>query len=215
MRPQEVLGLVEEAAGTRMFEDRKEKALRTMSKKEKKVEEITSLLDEEITPKLDNLRAEKRSFLEYQKACTEIERLTRLLKAFQWTEIQKQVESRREGLEEQQQAIKAMAKSKSQKEKEQKDAEKQKEGVEKRRDKEIEKGGKLKELEAAFESGEMEVARYAAQVEIKQGTIVDEEKKVVELEIARTEVCSNPLSFTISKLDAYPPADGGRFDPKT
>jgi len=43
MRPQEILGMVEEAAGTRMFEDRKEKAKRTMGKKDKKVQEITSV----------------------------------------------------------------------------------------------------------------------------------------------------------------------------
>ncbi|KAG8998049.1 Structural maintenance of chromosomes protein 2 [Tulasnella sp. JGI-2019a] len=188
MRPQEVLGLVEEAAGTRMFEDRKEKAIRTMSKKEKKVEEITSLLDEEITPKLDNLRAEKRSFLEYQKACTDIERLTRLLKAHQWTEIQKQIEAKEESLGAHADAMKALVKSKAQKEQEGKDAEKQKEGVEKRRDKEIEKGGKLKELEVAYETGEKEVARFAAQVEIRQGTITEEEKKVVEVEKARKEM---------------------------
>lgn len=43
MRPQEILGMIEEAAGTRMFEERKEKAKRTMDKKEKRVEEITSV----------------------------------------------------------------------------------------------------------------------------------------------------------------------------
>jgi len=35
--------MVEEAAGTRMFEERKDKAVRTMSKKDKKVEEIESV----------------------------------------------------------------------------------------------------------------------------------------------------------------------------
>lgn len=43
MRPQEILGMMEEAAGTRMFEDRKEKAKRTMGKKEKRVEEINEV----------------------------------------------------------------------------------------------------------------------------------------------------------------------------
>lgn len=43
MRPQEILGMMEEAAGTRMFEDRKEKAKRTMAKKEKRVEEINEV----------------------------------------------------------------------------------------------------------------------------------------------------------------------------
>lgn len=40
---------------------------------------------EEIDPKLEKLRAEKRSYLEYQKATSELERLTRLVKAYEWT----------------------------------------------------------------------------------------------------------------------------------
>jgi structural maintenance of chromosome 2 len=43
MKPAEILGMVEEAAGTRMFEERKEKAMKTMAKKDKKVEEIESV----------------------------------------------------------------------------------------------------------------------------------------------------------------------------
>jgi structural maintenance of chromosome 2 len=82
MRPQEILGMVEEAAGTRMFEERKDKAKKTMGKKEKRVDEITSLLTEEITPKLDTLRKEKRSFLQWQKACTELEQIGRVLHAW-------------------------------------------------------------------------------------------------------------------------------------
>jgi structural maintenance of chromosome 2 len=41
MKPAEILGMVEEAAGTRMFEERK--AMKTMAKKDKKVEEIESV----------------------------------------------------------------------------------------------------------------------------------------------------------------------------
>jgi structural maintenance of chromosome 2 len=40
MKPQEILGMIEEAAGTSMFEERKEKAVKTMAKKDKKMEEI-------------------------------------------------------------------------------------------------------------------------------------------------------------------------------
>lgn len=171
-----------------MFEDRKEKAIRTMSKKEKKVEEITTLLDEEITPKLENFRAEKRSYLAYQKAVTEMERLTRLLKAYQWIQIQEQLKEREAKMTESQEAIEQLVESKQLKEQESKEAEKQKGVVEKRRDKEIEKGGKLKALEATVENGEKELARFGTQVEIKQGTIAEEEKKVAELENALKEV---------------------------
>lgn len=43
MKPAEILGMVEEAAGTRMFEERKDKAVKTMTKKDKKVEEIENV----------------------------------------------------------------------------------------------------------------------------------------------------------------------------
>jgi structural maintenance of chromosome 2 len=40
MRPEEILGLLEEAAGTKMYEDKKRKALATLFKKEGKLDEI-------------------------------------------------------------------------------------------------------------------------------------------------------------------------------
>lgn len=43
MRPQEILSMIEEAAGTSMFEEKKEKAVKTMAKKEKRLEEIQSV----------------------------------------------------------------------------------------------------------------------------------------------------------------------------
>ena len=99
MRPPEILGLIEEAAGTRMYEERKDKARKTMAKKEKRVEEITALLEEEITPKLDTLREEKRSFLEYQKRNTELEKLARLLRAYEWKEATERVRRKEADIE--------------------------------------------------------------------------------------------------------------------
>jgi structural maintenance of chromosome 2 len=61
--------MVEESAETRMFEERKNEAKKPGGKKEKRVHEITSFLAEDVTPKLDTLHAEKRSFLQWQKAC--------------------------------------------------------------------------------------------------------------------------------------------------
>ena len=99
MRPPEILGLIEEAAGTRMYEERKDKAKKTMDKKEKRVHEITALLEEEITPKLDTLREEKRSFLEYQKRSTELEKLARLLRAYEWKEATERVKRKEADVE--------------------------------------------------------------------------------------------------------------------
>ncbi|KAI7903060.1 uncharacterized protein BX663DRAFT_434418 [Cokeromyces recurvatus] len=84
MKPTEILSMVEEAAGTKMFEDRKNKALATMAKKERKVEEINTLLLEDIIPKLDRLRAEKRVYLDFQKTEVEMERLNRLVISYEY-----------------------------------------------------------------------------------------------------------------------------------
>lgn len=46
MKPPEILGMVEEAAGTRMFEDKKEGAKTVIAKKQSKVDEINKLLSE-------------------------------------------------------------------------------------------------------------------------------------------------------------------------
>jgi structural maintenance of chromosome 2 len=43
MKPTEILGMVEEAAGTRMYEDRKDKALKTIAKKDAKLLEIVGV----------------------------------------------------------------------------------------------------------------------------------------------------------------------------
>lgn len=40
MRPAEILAMIEEAAGTSMFEEKREKAVKTMAKKMTKLDEI-------------------------------------------------------------------------------------------------------------------------------------------------------------------------------
>lgn len=82
MKPPEILGMIEEAAGTRMYENKKQAALKTMHKKEKKVEEINKILADEITPTLEKLREEKTFYLKWAANNTEMERLQRFCVAF-------------------------------------------------------------------------------------------------------------------------------------
>jgi len=87
MKPVEILAMLEEAAGTRMFEERKEKAFKTMAKKDQKVQEINNLLAEEIEPKLEKLRAEKRAFLEYQQLQSDLERTEKIVVAHDYLKL--------------------------------------------------------------------------------------------------------------------------------
>ncbi|MCV4626735.1 hypothetical protein OFC18_32165, partial [Escherichia coli] len=50
MKPPEILSMIEEAAGTRMYEYKKIAAQKTIEKKEAKLKEIKTILEEEITP---------------------------------------------------------------------------------------------------------------------------------------------------------------------
>lgn len=195
MRPPEILGMVEEAAGTRMFEDRKEKAKKTMSKKEKRMQEIKSLLDEEITPKLNKLREQKRSFIQYQKSVTELEKLGRKLRAYEWHDAQGKVAKRQAEIEAK---GKETAEKENQKRVAAKECEKREKevvAVQKSRDAELSKGGKLKKLQD--EAGELGkgAAKLRAQAEIKTASIGEEEKRVKNLEVKLKEV-----SYTRSRL---------------
>ncbi|KAJ9083903.1 Structural maintenance of chromosomes protein 2 [Entomophthora muscae] len=97
--------MIEEAAGTRMFEERKEKAIRTMDKKEKKLEEINSILIEEITPKLDKLREEKKSYLEFQKIEYELEFTRKLVVAHQYVTNEKRLKDHGKEFETKKQSV--------------------------------------------------------------------------------------------------------------
>jgi len=52
MKPIETLSMIEDGAGSRMYENEKCQVLRTVEKKQNKVDEINCLLSEEITPAL-------------------------------------------------------------------------------------------------------------------------------------------------------------------
>jgi len=84
MRPIEILGMVEEAAGTRMYEARKQAALRTIEKKDAKVQEINHILSKEITPTIEKLRNDQTAYLEYTAASEEIATLERFVVAHQY-----------------------------------------------------------------------------------------------------------------------------------
>nr|CCA19500.1 ATSMC2 transporter putative [Albugo laibachii Nc14] len=84
MKPLEILSMIEEAAGTRMYETKKQAALRTMIKKDRKVEEINAILAEEITPTLEKLRQEKQQYLVWAANNTELERLERFCIAYKY-----------------------------------------------------------------------------------------------------------------------------------
>ena len=84
MKPIEILGLIEEAAGTRMFEMKKQQAIKTIEKKESKLDEIKRVINEDITPRLEKLGAERADYLEYTGLASGVESLARFCQAYDY-----------------------------------------------------------------------------------------------------------------------------------
>ncbi|KAJ7659921.1 condensin complex subunit SMC2 [Mycena rosella] len=198
MRPQEILGMVEEAAGTRMFEDRKDKAIKTMSKKEKKVQEITALLAEEITPKLDKLRKEKRKFLEFQKAETELQRIERVLRAWEWDEARKRAQQKGKDIAKKEADIEGQEGNKDALQRECDAAEGEKKDVEEKRNQEQRKGGKLAKLEEAVAELDKGLVKIRTQLDMKKASIKDEESRATACRAELTQVGAHCLLRSFS-----------------
>ncbi|KAF6164612.1 hypothetical protein GIB67_032840, partial [Kingdonia uniflora] len=89
MKPPEILSMLEEAAGTRMYETKKEDALKTLEKKQSKVDEIDRLLDQEILPALEKLRKEKCQYMQWANGNTDLDRLRRFCIAYEYVHAEK------------------------------------------------------------------------------------------------------------------------------
>ncbi|KAI7861921.1 RecF/RecN/SMC [Spinellus fusiger] len=181
MKPQEILSMVEEAAGTRMFEDRKNKAFQTMAKKERTVEEINKLILEEITPRLERLRAEKRVYLDFQKTESEMERLNRMVVAHEYSRYDERLNQSGadntarqlhiNGLKETIQALKAEMKA----------IEIERNAVTEKQKQNSANGSKLRELEVLIKQYSTQLVRYRIKVELQENSIADEQKKMSNL----------------------------------
>ncbi|KAK0164694.1 hypothetical protein PV328_003287 [Microctonus aethiopoides] len=92
MKPLEILSMIEEAAGTRMYEEKKEAAMKTIEKKNNRLREINEILTEEIGPKLVKLKEERAQFVEYQRIERELEHCRKIVLAWKYVSILKSSE---------------------------------------------------------------------------------------------------------------------------
>ncbi|KAJ1979218.1 Structural maintenance of chromosomes protein 2 [Dimargaris verticillata] len=176
MKAPEILSMIEEAAGTRMFEERKEKAHKTMTKKEKKVEEITAILKEEITPKLDKLRNEKRAFLEYQKLEIEVDRLTRLVVAYEYTQSQEKVNQSDQDREAQVVRQRALQERLQTLATELKNLKEDIQQIEHNKQSAMSGGGRYLELQKSVDDYAKELVRSKTQCDLKAANLLEEQQ---------------------------------------
>lgn len=86
MKPVEILSMIEEAAGTKMYDVKKANALQTIEKKNAKLNEIERVLREDITPQIERLKQERTAYIEYQKCDREYLHLHKIATAHQYWE---------------------------------------------------------------------------------------------------------------------------------
>ncbi|TPX71866.1 hypothetical protein SpCBS45565_g00860 [Spizellomyces sp. 'palustris'] len=173
MKPPEILAMIEEAAGTRMFEDRKEKAFKTMSKKDAKLEEINTLLETEIGPKLEKLRESKRTFLEYQKMAADLDQLRRLLIAHDYVKCETKLQTSGQDLEEKKDRIVTLEQMQGVLAQDMEDIDDKIAEIVAEREKD---SAQLTKLESTFKEYAKELVKVQTQCKLKEDTIADEQK---------------------------------------
>lgn len=177
MKAVEILAMIEEAAGTRMFEDRRDKAFKTMAKKEMKVQEITELLKDEIDPKLDKLRTEKRAFLDFQQTQSDLERLTRLVVAHDYVRTKEKLKQSADELQMKNRRALELDDSAARLKSEIAHLEEDIKRVKATREKELRKGGNFQALEEDVKARSHEAVRLATVSDLKQTSFKEERER--------------------------------------
>ncbi|AGO14091.1 AaceriAGR236Wp [[Ashbya] aceris (nom. inval.)] len=203
MKPDEILALIEEAAGTRMFEDRREKAEKTMAKKETKLQEIRALLLEEIEPKLNRLRNEKRAFLEFQQTQTDLEKTLRIVNTHDYQTLVQKRSSMQERLQSDQQRIKDLEFSVEKYRDEISTLTEDFESIRRQKEKQLQKDTTLQTLEAKENSLSTELSRATAALGITRDDLAEEQRKLsaLKVSIAKSEKELISLSKSYSETE--------------
>ena len=134
-----------------------------------------------------------------------------MLRAWEWTDGRQRVERKEEEIEAKEKEIGKVRKGKERCLREIESAEKDVEQVQAQRDKELKKGGKYKKLEEEVSELEKVLVKIRTQVEIKTGTVADEDKKADALQAELKEVCRKYIYIMFSTDDS---AVGRRPRPK-
>ncbi|RVE55287.1 hypothetical protein evm_000185 [Chilo suppressalis] len=175
MKPPEILSMVEEAAGTRMYEAKKQAAQKTIEKKDAKLRELNDIIKEDIAPKLQKLQDERSQFQEYQKVVRELENLTRLYVAWKYVSAEQSAKEAEAKVTEVQDEIKNKKDTIKSNEKESKELDKEVAELNKKLDQES--GSVLKELETELQSLEKTEASASAVHKAAKESVASHDKK--------------------------------------
>lgn len=146
------------------------------------------LLSEEITPKLDKLRIEKHNFLEYQKMTSELERLTRLAKAYEWVSHRTRLAERDAALDAKRAEREAQVEEQTRLRKQISSLEKELAKIERQRDAEAQKGGKMTALLEQSKTHTHDLTKLQTSSDFKRAAVKEEQARAKAVDNALTDL---------------------------
>ncbi|GFY64325.1 structural maintenance of chromosomes protein 2 [Trichonephila inaurata madagascariensis] len=205
MKPLEILSMIEEAAGTRMYEEKKETALRNLEKKDSKLREINAMLEEHINPQLEKLKEDRKEYTKYTKVVREYEHLYKIYIAWDYCQTEELVkksgvekETIKNNYEDQKKLIADLKKQLV-------EADVRIQEIEKKIDEDC--GNKLKEIETELKSKQVTEAKFDTQLKNLKDAVNEERKKQADLiknlkeEKASLAQKEKELSNSLKKLE--------------
>jgi len=180
MKPPEILAMIEEAAGTRMYEAKKQQAEKTIEKKDAKLKEINDILTEEINPTLTKLRQERSAYLEYQKIQRELEHLTKLYLAWKFVCAEEGATQTKEELKKIEVALDELAEAKRLGAEEVEELDVAIKELERAKENEI--GSELADKEKSLKEAEKKEALVSSSLKTLKDNIKQEERKKKQIE---------------------------------
>ncbi|KAK2575757.1 hypothetical protein KPH14_003647 [Odynerus spinipes] len=185
MKPVEILSMIEEAAGTRIYETKKQVALKTIENKDKKLKELNDLLQEEVAPRLNKLKEERIRYVEFQQIERELERCKRVHIAWEYITASKHSENAEEDIKTAKNAINEKIRCIDTGKEEMKEIDDKIVKISKIRDAEL--GGKLEQLENDLKNAEQTQFKLVAKFNSNKENIKAAENAVEQLKINITD----------------------------
>ncbi|CAI5443902.1 unnamed protein product [Caenorhabditis angaria] len=100
MKPEEILGMIEEAAGTKMYDQKRKDTEKTISQKDMKLEECQKIIEESLDPKIEKMREDRKNLIEINRLKKTKEGMQRKLDAYvYWQNLKGENENRKLGEE--------------------------------------------------------------------------------------------------------------------
>ncbi|XP_037960986.1 structural maintenance of chromosomes protein 2-like [Teleopsis dalmanni] len=99
MKPKEILSMIEEAAGTSLYDSKREATNKLIERKDVRIREANQVLTEQLEPKLEKLRKERADYTEFQKICKDIDYLTRIHISYRYTKHKQGLDAHKANLE--------------------------------------------------------------------------------------------------------------------